>query len=35
MAHLLDNPVWHALIGPHAGIALGHGAARHYPRAMA
>jgi ribosomal protein S18 acetylase RimI-like enzyme len=35
MAHLLDNPAWHALVGPHAGIALGRGAARHYPRDMA
>ncbi len=35
MAHPLDNPVWHALVGPHAGIALGQGAARHYPRDMA
>ena len=28
----LDNPIWHALIGPHAGLAIGHGLARHYPR---
>jgi hypothetical protein len=35
MGHPLDNPVWHALTGPHAGVALGHGAARHYPRDMA
>jgi ribosomal protein S18 acetylase RimI-like enzyme len=35
MAHLLDNPVWHALIGPHANVAFGHGAARHYPRDIA
>jgi ribosomal protein S18 acetylase RimI-like enzyme len=27
----LDNPIWHALIGPHASIALGRGAARRYP----
>src|SRR3954469_7538978 len=33
--HPLDNPVWHALAGPHAGVALGHGGARHYPRDMA
>lgn len=30
----LDNPIWHALIGPHAAIAFGRGAARHYPRQM-
>jgi GNAT superfamily N-acetyltransferase len=30
--HPLDNPVWHSLIGPHAGFASGSGAARHYPR---
>lgn len=35
MGHPLDNPVWHALIGPHAGIAIGKGLARHYPRDMA
>jgi ribosomal protein S18 acetylase RimI-like enzyme len=35
MGHPLDNPVWHALTGPHAGVALGHGAARHYPRDIA
>jgi predicted GNAT family acetyltransferase len=28
----LDNPVWHALIGPHARFAIGIGQARHYPR---
>lgn len=27
----LDNPIWHALIGPHAKFALGRGAARRYP----
>jgi len=32
---VLDNPVWHALTGPHARLALGHGKARHYPRDMA
>lgn len=32
MSHLLDNPVWHALIGPHAGLAVGRGFARQYPR---
>jgi ribosomal protein S18 acetylase RimI-like enzyme len=31
----LDNPVWSALTGPHADIALGRGQARHYPRDMA
>ncbi|WP_159351316.1 GNAT family N-acetyltransferase [Roseomonas harenae] len=31
----LDNPVWHALTGPHAAVALGAGAARHYPREAA
>src|ERR1700749_315736 len=31
---LLDNPVWHALIGPHARFAIGQGLARHYPRAV-
>lgn len=35
MAHPLDNPVWHALTGPHAELARGAGAARHYPRDMA
>src|SRR5712691_3080227 len=34
-AHPLDNPVWHALGGPHARFALGRGAARHYPRDVA
>lgn len=33
--HPLDNPAWHALTGPHAGLALGAGLARHYPRDMA
>lgn len=33
--NLLDNPVWHALTGPHRAHALGRGAARHYPRDMA
>lgn len=31
----MHNVVWHALTGPHAVYAIGHGAARHYPRAMA
>jgi ribosomal protein S18 acetylase RimI-like enzyme len=33
--HPLDNPVWHALTGPHAAVALGGGLARHYPRDLA
>lgn len=28
----LDNPVWHALVGAHAGFAVGRGGAPHYPR---
>lgn len=28
----LDNPVWHALVGPQAAVAIGGGLARHYPR---
>lgn len=32
MDHLLDNPVWHALTGPHRHLATGRGLARHYPR---
>ncbi len=35
MGHQLDNPVWHALAGPHAALALGRGLARHYPRDVA
>jgi len=31
----LDNPVWHALAGPHAEHAIVQGKARHYPRDMA
>lgn len=31
----LDNPVWCALTGPHAHLAIGQGRARHYPRDMA
>lgn len=31
----LDNPVWSSLTGPHAGLAIGTGAARHNPRDMA
>jgi ribosomal protein S18 acetylase RimI-like enzyme len=33
--NILDNPVWHALVGPHRLHATGHGAARHYPRDIA
>jgi ribosomal protein S18 acetylase RimI-like enzyme len=33
--NVLDNPVWHALEGPHRVHALGRGLARHYPRDMA
>jgi ribosomal protein S18 acetylase RimI-like enzyme len=36
MSHPLDNPVWHALSAPpHAALAIGRGAARHYPRDIA
>jgi len=35
MKHVLDNPVWHALVGPHCAHAVGRGSARHYPRDMA
>lgn len=31
----LDNPVWHALAGPHRAHAIGRGLALHYPRDMA
>jgi ribosomal protein S18 acetylase RimI-like enzyme len=31
----LDNPVWHALAGPHRAYAIGRGLALHYPRDMA
>jgi ribosomal protein S18 acetylase RimI-like enzyme len=31
----LDNPVWHALTGPQARLAVGRGQARHYPRDVA
>jgi hypothetical protein len=33
--NVLDNPVWHALAGPHRMHAFGRGLARHYPRDMA
>jgi ribosomal protein S18 acetylase RimI-like enzyme/MFS family permease len=35
MQPALDNPVWHALVGPHAALAVGQGLARHYPRDIA
>jgi hypothetical protein len=31
MLAALDNPVWHALTGPHAHFAIGRGAVRRYP----
>jgi hypothetical protein len=31
MLAALANTVWHALTGPHAHLAIGRGAARHYP----
>lgn len=33
--NLLDNPIWHALAGPHCRHALGRGLARHYLRDIA
>jgi len=35
MQHPLDNPVWYALNGPQADLAIGHGLGRHYPRDIA
>ena len=35
MDHLLDNPIWHALHGPHRAFAIGSGLAVHYPRDVA
>jgi ribosomal protein S18 acetylase RimI-like enzyme len=35
MQHVLDNPVWCALTGPQADLAVGQGLARHYPRDIA
>src|SRR5688572_19300884 len=35
MEHPLDNPVGHALTGPHARFAVGRGRARHYDRDVA
>jgi ribosomal protein S18 acetylase RimI-like enzyme len=32
MTHVLDNPVWHALVSAHRSLATGAGLARHYPR---
>lgn len=34
MSDPLDNPVWHALTGMQAHLAVGSGRARHYPRDM-
>ena len=33
--NILDNPIWHALAGPHCRHALGRGLARHYLRDIA
>src|SRR5215468_9795002 len=33
--NLLDNPIWHALEGPHCRHAVGRGLARRYPRDIA
>jgi len=33
--HALDNPVWHALVGPHQAFATRRGLALHYPREVA
>jgi ribosomal protein S18 acetylase RimI-like enzyme len=33
--HPLDNPVWHALRGPHARFSVGRGLALHYQREVA
>ena len=35
MSNVLDSPVWHALVGPQAGVAIGRCRARHFPRDMA
>lgn len=35
MQHPLDNPVWSALTGPQAGLAIGQRLGRHYPRDVA
>src|SRR6478752_3842193 len=34
-AALLDNPVWHALNGPHASFAIGNDLVRRYPEDVA
>ena len=34
-AAVLDNPVWHALIGPHASFAIGDDLVRRYPADVA
>lgn len=35
MSKDLDNPIWHALTGPHRQFAIGNGLARQYPRDVA
>lgn len=35
LPHLLDNPVWHALRGPHSRFAVQRGLALHYQREVA
>jgi hypothetical protein len=32
MSDVLDSPVWHALTGPQAHVANGHGRSRHFRR---
>jgi ribosomal protein S18 acetylase RimI-like enzyme len=32
--HVLDAPIWHSLVGPHAHFALAKGRARRYPAAV-
>jgi ribosomal protein S18 acetylase RimI-like enzyme len=32
--HVLDAPIWHSLVGPHAHLALAKGRARRYPAAV-
>lgn len=34
MSEPLDNPIWHALVGPHASLALGDDELRWYPPAI-
>jgi hypothetical protein len=35
MSRVFDSPVWHALTGPQAHLANGHGRTWHFPRDMA